>query len=61
MLVLSRKESESLILMLPDGREVKIAVVRIMGHKVRIGIDAPREMAVHRREIHATTKGATNE
>ena len=47
MLVLSRKRNEWIDI----GEGVSITVVDIRGDKVRIGIEAPREMAVHRREV----------
>ena len=48
MLILSRKVSESLIL----GDEITVTVLAIKGNQVRIGIDAPRDVAVHREEIY---------
>ena len=48
VLILSRKVSESLIL----GDEITVTVLGIKGNQVRIGIDAPREVAVHREEIY---------
>ena len=47
MLVLSRKVDESIII---DGR-ITVTVVEIRSGEVRIGIDAPRSIAVHRREV----------
>jgi carbon storage regulator len=47
MLVLSRKLGESIVI---DGN-IKITVTLIDGQKVRLGIEAPREVAVHRAEI----------
>jgi len=49
MLVLSRKKNESIII---DGNIV-ITVVEIRGDKVRLGINAPKEVPIHRSEIHA--------
>jgi len=48
MLVLSRKPSESVTI----GDEVRITVLSISGKQVRIGIEAPSEIAVHREEIY---------
>lgn len=47
MLVLSRKSGESLIV----GDEVKVTVLGVSGRQVRIGIDAPNDVAVHRQEV----------
>ncbi len=48
MLVLSRKTGESVNI----GDEVKITVLSMSGKQVRIGIEAPSEVAVHREEIY---------
>lgn len=47
MLVLSRKRNESIII---DG-SIVITVVEIRGDKVRLGIEAPREVSIHRQEV----------
>lgn len=48
MLVLSRKVGESINI----GDNVKIQVMEVNGRTVRVGIDAPRSMAIHREEIY---------
>ena len=48
MLVLSRQRDESIMI----GDNVVITVVDIRGDKVRLGIDAPREVPVHRQEVY---------
>jgi carbon storage regulator len=48
MLVLSRKKNESIII----NDHITITVVEIRGDKVRLGIDAPKDVAVHRREVY---------
>lgn len=47
MLVLTRKAGEGIII----GDDIKITVIELKGGGVRIGIDAPREMKVHRQEV----------
>jgi len=57
MLVLSRKPGESVTI----GDEVRITVLSISGKQVRIGIEAPSDIAVHREEIYnkiASEKGS---
>ena len=49
MLVLSRKKNESIVI----NDNIVITVVEIRGDKVRLGIEAPREIPVHRSEVHA--------
>ncbi|HVJ87654.1 MAG TPA: carbon storage regulator CsrA [Caulifigura sp.] len=48
MLVLSRKKNESIVI---DDRII-ITVVEIRGDKVRLGIQAPRDVPVHRHEVY---------
>jgi len=48
MLVLSRRLGETLII----GDDVKIQILGINGNQVRIGIDAPKEVSVHREEVY---------
>lgn len=49
MLVLSRKKNESIVV--AEGL-ITITVIEIRGDKVRLGIDAPKDVAVNRSEIH---------
>ena len=48
MLVLTRKRNESIVI----NNDIKIVVVEIRGDKVRLGIEAPKEVPVHRHEVH---------
>ena len=48
MLVLSRQRDESIII----GDNIVVTVVDVRGDKVRLGIEAPREVSVHRREVY---------
>jgi carbon storage regulator len=47
MLVLSRKKGESIII----GNDIIVEVVEIRGDKIRLGIEAPVDIPVHRREV----------
>ncbi len=55
MLVLSRKVGESIVI----DDHIKVTVVEIRGDKIRLGIEAPRDIAVWREELAART--AANE
>lgn len=48
MLVLSRKKDESIII----DDHITVTVVEIRGDKVRLGIEAPKDVTVHRREVY---------
>jgi carbon storage regulator len=48
MLVLSRQKDESIMI----GDDVEITIVDVRGDKVRLGINAPRNISVHRKEIY---------
>ncbi len=48
MLILTRKPGESLYI----GDNVKITIVEIKGHQIRVGIDAPPELRIYREEIY---------
>ncbi|MBM7695078.1 carbon storage regulator [Salimicrobium jeotgali] len=48
MLILNRKENESITI----GDDIEIKVVSVEGNQVRIGIDAPSHLDIHRKEIY---------
>ena len=48
MLVLSRKLNESIMI----GDDVEIILLQVQGHKIRLGINAPRDVAVHRTSLN---------
>ena len=47
MLVLSRKKNESIVI----NDDITIVIVEIRGDKVRLGVEAPKEVPVHRKEV----------
>ncbi|MCA9049021.1 MAG: carbon storage regulator CsrA [Planctomycetaceae bacterium] len=61
MLVLSRQRDETIII----GDSIRITIVEVRGDKVRIGIDAPKDVTVHRQEVYDAIKresgGGSNE
>jgi len=52
MLVLTRRTNETLMV----GDNVTVTVLGVKGNQVRIGVNAPREVAVHREEIYERIK-----
>jgi carbon storage regulator len=59
MLVLSRKKNEAIMIGEPP---IVVAVVEIRGDKVRLGVDAPNNVPVHRQEVYeAIKREETNE
>ena len=52
MLILTRRVGETLMI----GDDVSITVLGVKGNQVRVGIDAPKEIAVHREEIYRRIK-----
>ncbi|MCK9557567.1 MAG: carbon storage regulator CsrA [Candidatus Cloacimonetes bacterium] len=47
MLVLSRKKNESIVI----NDDITVVIVEIRGDKVRLGVEAPKDVPVHRREV----------
>jgi carbon storage regulator len=56
MLVLSRKKDEKIII----GDNITLMVIEIRGDKVRLGIDAPKDVSVHREEVYNAIKRERN-
>lgn len=57
MLVLSRKPQETIVI----GEDVKISVLTVSGKQVRLGIEAPKNVAVNREEIHERIQASLEE
>jgi len=56
MLVLSRQRNESIMI----GDEIEITIVEVRGDKVRLGINAPKKLPVHRREVYDAIQAEKN-
>jgi carbon storage regulator len=54
MLVLSRKRNESVVI----NDQIVVTVIEVRGDKVRLGIQAPRDVAIHRSEVMAAIQRA---
>ena len=54
MLVLTRRAGESIVI----GDEVRVVVLDVRGDTVRLGIEAPRSVQVHRAEVYAEVQAA---
>lgn len=57
MLALSRKKNEALVL----NNNIEITVLEIKGEQVKLGISAPREVPVYRKEVYAQIQEANKE
>ncbi len=57
MLVLSRKKDESIII----GENIEITIVEIQGDVIRLGIEAPQEVSIYRKELWLDIKKANEE
>jgi len=55
MLVLSRKKNESIVI----NHDITVVVVEIRGDKVRLGVEAPKDVPVHRKEVYDAIHGRT--
>lgn len=54
MLVLSRKRNEAIVI----NNEIVVTVIEIRGDKVRLGVEAPKDVPVHRQEVFEAIHGA---
>ena len=57
MLVLTRKTNQSIMI----GDEIEISILSVAGDKVRIGIAAPRDVSVFRKEVYASMDGEASQ
>jgi carbon storage regulator len=57
MLVLTRRANQSIVI----GRDVTVTVLEIRGDQVRLGIDAPRSVSVHREEVWLELERASDD
>ncbi|MCC7077284.1 MAG: carbon storage regulator CsrA [Acidimicrobiia bacterium] len=57
MLVLSRRPNESIMI----GGDIVLTVLEVRGDQVRIGIEAPRSVDVHREEVYREIRDAVDE
>ena len=57
MLILTRRKGEKLMI----GNDITITITEVSGNKVRLGIDAPQQVKVHRQEIFDAINGKPTE
>lgn len=57
MLVLTRKVGESIVI----GHDIEVTVLEVRGEQVRLGIRAPRDVAVHRKEVYLAIQAENRE
>ena len=57
MLILSRKPGETIVI---DGR-IRVKVIRVEGDVVKIGVEAPAEVSIHRREVYDEIQRSNHE
>jgi len=51
MLILTRRPGETIIIELPTGEQIQVAVLGVKGNQVRIGTDAPEDVTILREEL----------
>lgn len=57
MLVLTRKTNQSIMI----GDEIEVSVLAVSGDRVRLGITAPREVSVYRKEVYLSIQGESED
>ncbi|MFJ7848231.1 carbon storage regulator CsrA [Peribacillus sp. NPDC097224] len=57
MLVLTRKQNESIMI----GNDIEITVLAIEGEQVKVGINAPKNVDIHRKEVYLSIQQENNE
>lgn len=57
MLVLTRKPNESIII----GNDIEITVLAIEGEQIKLGINAPKNVDIHRKEVYLSIQKENNE
>ena len=57
MLALSRKKGEALVI----NNDIEITVLEVKGEQVKLGITAPKEVPVYRKEVYVQIQGSTKE
>ena len=57
MLILSRKVGESVLI----GNDISITILSVRGNQVKLGVEAPKEVSVHREEIYQRIKQMKDE
>lgn len=61
MLVLSRRELETVVILLPDGRQMTVKLQELRGNRARLSFDAPPDISIYRSEVlshsHAAAAG----
>lgn len=51
MLVITRKQNEALVLLLPNGQEIDVVVTEVKGRQVRLGFELPEDVELVREEL----------
>lgn len=57
MLVLSRRKNQSIMI----GDDIEITIVAVEGDQVKVGINAPKQVEIHRKEVHLAIQEANQE